>query len=467
MDRMRDFASGLDSEALFPDATQQDMAQDGMTSSSGDHDHDVPPAIGTDERRMHVRAYNFWAQMLGERSYPSVDDLDLDALGDFGPNAVLLDFSAGMDNPAISFVGASLREECALNEDVQYISDVPSRSLLSRLTDHYLQIIANQAPIGFEAEFVNDRDLTIAYRGILLPFSSDDDSIDFILGVINWKEVADSDVVGNLHSEIEDALRTAPTPSAPAPIWADGPTTHDLPDAPAMSSISAVSSTLELDSSDAIVDLPAPDAYAGLADWLAFARDAAQASADADVRGRSALYCAVSRAYDFACVAQSDPEGFTELLNDAGIAQQDRAPMTPIVKLVFGADYDKTRVTEYATVLAHAVREDVPQGGLTDYLAQYAGGVKALVKAERALRAKPDRVPSDPVAKAQDRLSSVIPYGFVPCDDAGDAEFVVFVAKQIAPGQFAMVGVVADDAALIEKAMVKAKTGPAAPHNPD
>jgi hypothetical protein len=37
---------------------------------------------------------------------------------------------------------------------------VPSRSLLSRLTDHYLQIIANSAPIGFEAEFVGQRGYT-------------------------------------------------------------------------------------------------------------------------------------------------------------------------------------------------------------------------------------------------------------------------------------------------------------------
>ena len=64
---------------------------------------------------------------------------------------------------------------------------MPSRSLLSRLTDHYMQIIANRAPIGFEAEFVNQRGENICYRGILMPFSSDGDTIDFIYGVINWK----------------------------------------------------------------------------------------------------------------------------------------------------------------------------------------------------------------------------------------------------------------------------------------
>ena len=64
---------------------------------------------------------------------------------------------AGRDNPATPYIGAAIREECGLTADIQTISEVPSRSLLSRLTDHYLQIIANRAPIGFEAEFVNQR----------------------------------------------------------------------------------------------------------------------------------------------------------------------------------------------------------------------------------------------------------------------------------------------------------------------
>ena len=50
-----------------------------------------------------------------------------------------------------------------------------------------MQIIANRAPIGFEAEFDNQRGENICYRGILMPFSSDGDTIDFIYGVINWK----------------------------------------------------------------------------------------------------------------------------------------------------------------------------------------------------------------------------------------------------------------------------------------
>ena len=161
-----------------------------------DAPHDVgidpPPAIGTDERRMHVRAYNYWVSLLDGRAYPSIEDLDPENLHDFGPHSVLLDFTAGIEDPSVAFLGNALRTECELPVGVTAVSDIPSRSLLSRLTDHYLQIIANRAPIGFEAEYENERGNSTMYRGILMPFSSDDDTIDFIYGRLPRRRAAAS-----------------------------------------------------------------------------------------------------------------------------------------------------------------------------------------------------------------------------------------------------------------------------------
>ncbi|HEX4665421.1 MAG TPA: hypothetical protein VH207_02380, partial [Chthoniobacterales bacterium] len=146
-----------------------------------------PPEIGVDERRMHVRAYNYWVSLLGGRAYPAIQDIDPQNIEDFGPHSVLLDFSSDAEDPEIAFLGRALRAECGLGPEIRRIGEVPSRSLLSRLTDHYLQIIANRAPIGFEAEFVSQRGHNTLYRGILMPLSSDGEAIDFIYGVINWK----------------------------------------------------------------------------------------------------------------------------------------------------------------------------------------------------------------------------------------------------------------------------------------
>src|SRR5438445_4549428 len=92
--------------------------------------NDVSAAIGTDERRMHVRAYNYWVALLEGRDFPSIEDLEPADVADFAGNSVLLDFTCGHDNPAIPYIGAGIRDECGLTDDSRAISDVPARPLL-------------------------------------------------------------------------------------------------------------------------------------------------------------------------------------------------------------------------------------------------------------------------------------------------------------------------------------------------
>src|SRR5687768_1170758 len=61
---------------------------------------DVTAAIGSDERRMHVRAYNYWVSLLDGRDFPSIEDLEPSDVQDFAPNSLLLDFTCGIENPA-------------------------------------------------------------------------------------------------------------------------------------------------------------------------------------------------------------------------------------------------------------------------------------------------------------------------------------------------------------------------------
>ena len=400
-----DTASGLDQDQL------------GIGDQADGAVNDAMFDLGGDERRMHVRAYNHWVSLLKGRPYPPIDELDPASIADFGPHSVLLDFTGGLDNPGIAFLGRSLREECGLDADITRIADVPSRSLLSRLTDHYLQIIANRAPIGFEAEFVSTRGRTTLYRGILMPFSSDGEAIDFIYGVINWKELVDAATQASLAAELDAAVRAAPRANDTA-VWADGPSAGSNP---------------------ASADMPLADPGAALLsgsldERLMLARESAAQVRATDARSRAALYRALARAHDFALAAHDDEAGYQTLLADAGITAQARAPMTPIVKLVFGHDHDKTRLTEYAAVLGHARRHAVGEGGLADFIERIEGGIKAIVAAERRARR--------PVAPAIDLREAVRhrPVMGSVAIGARDAEFVVLLARANAAGDLDIVG---------------------------
>jgi hypothetical protein len=415
---------------------------------------EAPPTIGTDERRMQVRAYNFWTAQLHDKNYPSIEELDPRAVEDFREYSVLLDFTSGIENPSIDYLGETLRAECGLDEDVTYLDQVPTRSLLSRITDHYLQIIANRAPIGFEAEFVNDRGLTIMYRGILLPYSSDDDTIDFIYGVINWKEAASQSESDALAQEVAEALAIE-TPRAPhVPVWADGPAAGDLQD-----------NTLELgaeyaddfadDYANDFGDEAQPDEDSSLADWLVAARSIADVAKNEDARSRETLYKAIGRAYDFSLVAEKNRGDFEELLVDSGLKMQERAPMTPITKLVFGATYDKTRLTEFATALNYAHRNAVPMGGLGELISKYDGGLKGIIKAERQARKVASGQHVQTVTDPREKLR------FAPVRDlsefAGEGdEFVVLVGRREADGRVVLVAAVEGDAGLTNKVLGKA-----------
>lgn len=589
-----------DAETRISDDTA-DRSPDEGTS------RELPPeAIGQDERRMQVRAYNHWASLLGDATFPSIEDLEPRDLTDFGPNSVLLDFSAGIDDPGVQYLGDKLADECGAASSnsvtpINKLSDVPPRSLLSRITDHYMQILANQAPIGFEAEFVNQRGASILYRGILLPYSSDNETIDFIFGVINWKEMADAATADELLLEIDQALETTDEDAIededqpqkhhadPVTEWADSPAHEsedvDMPQIdqmsePVLDNVSPLVSKFSEDSDDLpvpdfgqytlddpetdefgeefeddddtgasysfasladyieapakkAIDLDAdhfdPDDYqveeglaphdnsqhdighdnpveiepseieqapsdftpaseivspvaknaakdvatnevggsagdlseaafsqeAGLHDCLASARELAQNASVSEDRSRHALYAAVSRAYDFSLASKEEPEEYNELIEDSGLTVQDRAPMTPIVKLVFGHDYDKTRLTEYAAVLSHAHRLQIGRGSLSQYLSSADGGLKGVVNAERRLRREESGKEVEPEgdvrAQLAKKLRELEELTFEALSGEGP-EFSIVMVRRDGTGNVALIGEIDDDLALIERA---------------
>ncbi len=410
MDDYRSFGGGAGADWDFPDLDEPCM--------------DPPPVIGTDERRMHVRAYDRWVAMLGTRAYPAIADLDAAALGEFGPYSVLLDFSADPADPAITYLGRALREDGALGGEVETIADVPSDSLLSRLTNHYDEVLANRAPVGFEAEFVSGRGEQTLYRGILMPFSSDGEAIDFVHGVINWKLAVEQDL--------------------PADIVAAVTTAFAGPARPADDSVGFGpfdSTVFDLAGSWDIPDLD------GL---LATARIQAAVARDCEGRSRIALYEAISGAHEVAAAFDAAPDRLAAILAEAGITPQARAPMTALVKLVFGAGYDRKRVTEFAAVLTYARRLCIVPGMVGEWLAGMEGGIKAVVAAERRERRPALKIDRHELDRT--RLRALPSATIVDLGEQPD-EYVLLVGRREADGRFAILPPLADRAGLLARAL--------------
>lgn len=178
------------------------------------------------DRRMQLRAYNCWASMLDRRRFPTVADLASGTLGEIAPHSVLLECTSGCDTPAIAYLGEGLARECGAGSGaLQQLGEAHEGSLLGRVVGHYREVLANRAPTCFEAEFAGRRGATVLYRGILLPFSADDATIDYVLAVINWKELRAGETAREPVEGGERPHGCGRTQSYTALLtdWADGP----------------------------------------------------------------------------------------------------------------------------------------------------------------------------------------------------------------------------------------------------
>jgi hypothetical protein len=192
-----------------------------------------------------------------------------------------------------------------------------------------------------------------------------------------------------------------------------------------------------------------------LAQLLSEARASANDYGAMKARTRKALYEALGRAYAFAIYADERADEYAHLLQVNGLTVQDRAPNSPIVKLVFGAEYDRTRIAEFAAAIAYGRRTKLLVEEFVGFLNEFEGGLKAVVGLER-LRRKVERGTVNDGARIEARpaiarkLREIVPKDWDELSSIGD-EFTVLVARRLPDGRVAMVGEVPRDIALLEK----------------
>ena len=151
--------------------------------------------------------------------------------------------------------------------------------------------------------------------------------------------------------------------------------------------------------------------------------------------------------------AAASPEDYAELLEDSGVKAQARAPMTPIVKLVFGIDYDKARLTEFAAALAWAERQQVAPSGFEAFIDRAAGRPQGAGRGRaRSAPARAARRHARRNGPRQARAhASPISLDAIAADD----EFNVVITRRNADGRHEPVAVI-DDPAIVERAIRRA-----------
>ncbi|MCK5424140.1 MAG: hypothetical protein KAI89_02130 [Emcibacter sp.] len=308
------------------------------------------------EKRITFQLYNCWFGLDSDYDIPPLKSLSPEHIVDYKDNLVLIDLRDPDNEPTLQVIGQLLNKDIDQDLNLKSINEIPRRSLLSRVTDHYMEVLGNKSPISFDAEFNNKHGEKILYRCVLLPFSDDGEYINFILGAIRW--ISEEELL---------ASKNAAAQKKPA---------------------EGVASPQEDEASEA-----------DLKSCLKKCRKLVKGQNPPDNRSRKSLYEALGAILDFHVLCLSSPLGAKKLLEAEDLKTQARAPFTPTLKLCFGKDYDKTRLTEYAAALSFAQKSGEDGKGLPSFLDNYPGGIKGCVQAAR----ENHNIASDKTIKTQEK----------------------------------------------------------------
>jgi hypothetical protein len=119
---------------------------------------------------------------------------------------------------------------------------------------------------------------------------------------------------------------------------------------------------------------------------LAEVRSKADEARAAKLRANAALYEGLSAAYDFALDAEENAEDYLKLVESQGLKIQLRSPMKPVVKLAFDGMCDESTIAQLETVLAWALKHDLPRGTLADRI-EAEGGLGPILSGQTAAAA--------------------------------------------------------------------------------
>lgn len=385
------------------------------------------------ERRLHLQAFDYWQHIKGDEEQPFFKDLTVEGLAPFKEQSLLVERTF-LDGEAesdirVRFFGSGLtalfRRRPTIGDNFRDFSD-------SGFAQELLSLLDNKSATDRAAEF-EYVDLEVDSRGVMLPLSRTGETIDYLWVVISAKSYAelgrfegaidvDSSEVSPpempegafaaAHSDVgtESVLdveeqpvsdpEQAPSPTSepePASMEQEDIDPLDIPvmdseeerdDGDAFPEIEYRAEEADLSVSDGSVDTARPlDTIPGeIGLSLEQTRGAADDHISSTAPGYDRLYGLLADALKIYEESLLDPAPLSQALTAADLKTQQRAPFTPILKLIFGRDYDKTRLTEYGSAIAHAVRRGVRSEALPDFLRDYPGGIKGCVQAERMAR---------------------------------------------------------------------------------
>ena len=121
------------------------------------------------ERRMVLQVLHQWREAGGGESFPKLDDIDPEALGEIWQDCYVLEMGRSPDEMKFLQIGTSISAGCAEDYTGRLVSEVSKQTLLYHSAAAWDRVGKKSVPISMGGHFENAMGKTTVYRSILFP----------------------------------------------------------------------------------------------------------------------------------------------------------------------------------------------------------------------------------------------------------------------------------------------------------
>ncbi|MFQ5959329.1 MAG: PAS domain-containing protein [Alphaproteobacteria bacterium] len=135
------------------------------------------------------RLWFYWERIRLGRPLPAMRDVDPQRLPVDWSECFVVPIAEGGGEPRFEYVGDSLIVDCGQDPTNRPVSSVPADTLLGRSTGCLAEAVTRRAPVIVEGRFRHTAGDDVLLRGIVLPFSRDRKTIDYLLGATSCRRL--------------------------------------------------------------------------------------------------------------------------------------------------------------------------------------------------------------------------------------------------------------------------------------
>jgi hypothetical protein len=140
----------------------------------------------SETRRLTEILKSYWSDLKGDRAFPDEQLVHPEDLGEVWPRCFLIHVSDKKDTFTYDFLGDELVEayDYGIYEgNADKVIDLSNERMRAQL----FEVLKTKKPAFSEVEFLNEHDVEVRCREIMLPLGPDDETVTFILGGVGWK----------------------------------------------------------------------------------------------------------------------------------------------------------------------------------------------------------------------------------------------------------------------------------------